>query len=45
MQDTALRPVSANDLEVLEELNRNYIRSVQGSDLRWLCVSAHLTRG
>jgi ketosteroid isomerase-like protein len=25
----------ANDLEVLQELNRNYVRSVRESDVRW----------
>jgi len=41
----------------LEELNRDYVRSVQDSDVgrytdiwarrngRWLCVAAHVTRG
>ena len=35
MQNPAVRPAGANDLEVLQELNRNYIRSVQESDVRW----------
>jgi ketosteroid isomerase-like protein len=30
----------ANDLEILEQLNRNYIRSVRESDVRWF--EAHL---
>jgi ketosteroid isomerase-like protein len=30
-----------NDLELLKELNRNYVRSVQESDVRWF--EAHLT--
>jgi hypothetical protein len=32
MPNTATR---ANDLDTLQELNRGYIRSVQGSDVRW----------
>jgi len=31
----------ANDLEVLQELNRNYVRSVRESDVRWF--DDHLT--
>jgi ketosteroid isomerase-like protein len=31
----------ANDSEILQELNRNYIRSVQESDVRWF--DEHLT--
>jgi ketosteroid isomerase-like protein len=31
----------ANDLQVLQDLNRNYIRSVQESDVRWF--DAHLS--
>jgi ketosteroid isomerase-like protein len=30
-----MMPSMANEIEVLEELNRNYIRSVQESDVRW----------
>ena len=30
----------ANDLQLLQDLNRNYIRSVQESDVRWF--DAHL---
>ena len=31
----------ANDLQLLQDLNRNYIRSVQESDVRWF--DAHLS--
>jgi uncharacterized protein DUF4440 len=33
MQTTVLKP--ASDLETLEQINANYIRSVQESDVRW----------
>ena len=35
MQNAALKPAGANDLEVLQELNRNYLRSAEHSDVRW----------
>jgi ketosteroid isomerase-like protein len=37
MQDAALKQDSARskDLEILEELNRNYVRSAEQSDVRW----------
>ncbi|MGH8704678.1 MAG: nuclear transport factor 2 family protein, partial [Burkholderiales bacterium] len=37
MRDAAVKQsnASADDLETLQELNANYIRSVQRSDVRW----------
>lgn len=35
MPDAAAKLANANDLETLQELNRNYIRSVAMSDVRW----------
>jgi ketosteroid isomerase-like protein len=37
MQNAAIKHanVSTSDLDVLQELNRNYIRSVRESDVRW----------
>jgi ketosteroid isomerase-like protein len=35
MDDTAREQASANDLDALRQLNRNYIRSVRMSDVRW----------
>ena len=37
MANHALEPdsSSAKDLEILEELNRNYVRSAEQSDVRW----------
>ncbi len=35
MQNAALTPASASDLEALQQLNDHYIRSVRTSDARW----------
>jgi ketosteroid isomerase-like protein len=35
MQNAVLKPTAASDMQTLEELNANYIRSVQMSDVRW----------
>jgi ketosteroid isomerase-like protein len=35
MEDTAREQASANDIDPLRQLNRNYIRSVRMSDVRW----------
>jgi len=35
MQQAALKETDSSDLEVLLELNRNYVRSALESDVRW----------
>ena len=35
MQQAALKESDSSDLEVLLELNRNYVRSALESDVRW----------
>ena len=35
MHGTALKQAASKDLEVLQDLNRNYIRAVRESDVRW----------
>ncbi len=35
MQNAALEHANANDLETLHDLNRNYVRSAETSDVRW----------